>query len=157
YYESPLIIAGVDTAMNTISLKPTEFTVTVEGRVWRDDEDDEGTGSGDGELQKGDSGDTPTNGEEVVLTVTDPASGNTRTHRTRTERSGVGSDAEDGIFSISGVTWKDSDYSGTQSTAMATITVKEATTIHLPSGGDADEGEVELISGTDNYVEVLFD
>ncbi|MFW6373912.1 MAG: XdhC family protein, partial [Thermodesulfobacteriota bacterium] len=87
YYESPLIIAGVDTAMNTISLKPTEFTVTVEGRVWRDDEDDEGTGSGDGELQKGDSGDTPTNGEEVVLTVTDPASGNTRTHRTTTERS----------------------------------------------------------------------
>lgn len=155
FYESPLIIAGVDTAMDTIGLKPTEFTVTVDGKVWLDD-----GGGNAGSLVKEDPDDTDpavgpdtaTNGEVVILTVTDPASGDTREYRTTTERSGVGTDAEDGTFSIGGVTWKDSGYSGTQSTANATITVEGANNIYVPAGGT-----VELISGTGNYVEVLFD
>ncbi len=40
----------------------------------------------------------------------------------------------------------------------ATITVEGAGTIHLPEDADGDDqGELELISGTENYVEVLFE
>ena len=143
YYQTPLIFEKTTTAMDTIGIKPTEFTVTVSGKVWFDD--------GDGVLQTGDPGDTPINGETVVLTVTDPASGDTAEYRTTSERSGVGTDAEDGTFSIDGVTWKETGYSGTQSTASATIAIEGANTVYVPSGA------IELISGTQNYVEVLFD
>jgi hypothetical protein len=63
----------------------------------------------------------------------------------------VGTDAEDGTFSIDGVSWKDTGYSGTQSTATATITIEGANTVYVPSGS------IDLISGTQNYLEVLFD
>jgi hypothetical protein len=149
YYQTPVIFEQTTTAMDTIGIKPTEFTVTVNGKVWFDDGDNtlETTGSP--------PPDTPTNGETVVLSVTyrppGASSDVTDTYRTTSERTGVGTDAEDGTFSIDGVSWKDTEYSGTQSTASATITIEGANNVHVPSGS------IDLISGTQNYVEVLFD
>lgn len=167
FYESPMIVEGVTTTMDTIGLKPTEFTVTLDGKVFEDTYDAAGDQPGtDGELQKaGGNSDTPVNGTRVTLTVTYPEDGVdgnndvTETYQTTTQRSGTGEDAEDGTFTITGIDWKDREYEGNQSTVTARIEVEGAGTIHLPEDGSPNDsqGDFELLSGTANYLEVLFD
>ena len=163
YYESPVVVEGVTTSMDTIGLKPTEFTVTLEGKVF-DDSDTDFTAGGEVEKTGDPPDDTPVNGKRVTLTVSYPEGGDdananvTETYETTTQRSGAGEDAEDGTFTIDRIDWKDQQYDGKQSTVTATITVEGAGTIHLPEDADGDDqGELELISGTENYVEVLFE
>ncbi len=154
YYQSPLIIAGVDTAMDTIGLKPTEITATLTGRVWRDD----GEGGAEGGVNDDfDDVDTPINYKDVVLTVEDPESGSTKRYFASTERSGA-TDPEDGTFTISGITWRDTAYSGTQSTADAWIWIEGASAVRQPADAAAAPGAAfTIIGGGQDAVEVLFD
>lgn len=144
YYQTPVILESVTTALDTISIKPTEFSVTVEGKVYREDGTDVGAPI--------DGTDAPADGETLVLSFTDPRSGDPKEYRTTSQQTGVGSDAENGVFTFDNVTWGDNSYNGTQSTVVASITVEGSTNVYVPSGGT-----VEILSGTQNYVEVLFD
>ncbi len=139
YLESGSTLAGIQTTLAAVSLKPNEFTGTLRGQVFID-------GSNGGALDGVIEAVEAANGLTVRITVTDPDSGGTSEYQTTSRREGI--DGEDGEIDLSGITWSDSDYGGTQSLANATISV-DGYTVVLPAAA------VSLIGSDELYVNVL--